>query len=102
MKEVSLLNFPRSSLSDFIQMAKLCDDAGCPLPCVVVEQIVEAHDFILYKENKEKNKRREEFVPPQNQLPPCDGCTVARWIKFSCGMYGWECQGNRDGKCGAI
>lgn len=102
MKELVLLNFPRSSLSDFLQIAKLCEDAGYPLPDVVVEHVVEAHDFMLYKEKKEKNKRREEVVKQKDQSPPCEGCTVARWIRFSCGMYGWECQGNKAGKCGAL
>lgn len=44
---INLSQYPRESLSDFMQIAQQAYDAGFPLPCVVVEQVVNQHDILL-------------------------------------------------------
>lgn len=47
MKKLSLSKYTRRTLSDVLQIAQQADNAGVPLPCWLVEQIVEAHDNLL-------------------------------------------------------
>lgn len=45
--DLNLLPYSRRDLSNILQFAQQCDNAGYPLPCQVVEQLIEAHDALL-------------------------------------------------------
>jgi hypothetical protein len=108
MTKINLASFARNRLSDMLQIAQQAYDAQYPLPCDLLEQIQAEHDNKLYAEQA-KYSSPARLAPAagtecrgKQQGPPCEGCTVARWIKYSCGRMGWECEGQKNGKCGAV
>lgn len=64
---MNLSAYSRKSLSDFLQIAQQCYDAGHPLPCWLVEHLAEAHDALL---DASKAKDR----PASNRLLKCKMC----------------------------
>lgn len=94
---INFFAYPRNSVSDFLQISQECENAGNPLPCWLVEQAVEAHDAMLTAQPV-----IHTTAQPDRPAPPCEGCAVARWIKYPCGRMEWECEGKKDGKCRAV
>lgn len=88
---INLAGYSRRDLSNLLQIAQQCDNAGAPLPCWFVELIVDKHDAML--------PQGPGAAPVKRPTPPCDGCKVAEWIRFPCGRYGWKCEGKQAGTC---
>ena len=57
---IDLNHYSRRTLSDWLQIAQQCANVGNPLPCWLVELVVEEHDKLLHN--------RPAPVPPTGHL----------------------------------
>lgn len=45
---INLSWMSRKELSNLLQVAQQCENAGYPLPCLFVAQVIDAHDNLLH------------------------------------------------------
>lgn len=96
--------FRRASISDARQIIFLMRNSKVVDPDMVINMLDEEEGRRVEKDRLRSlaSKNVEQEEDNKSRMPPCDGCEVAKWVKFSCGVYGWECQSLQKGKCNAI
>jgi hypothetical protein len=58
---IYLSQYSRVDLSNLLQIAQQCDNAGSPLPCWLVEQVTEEHDARLMRDDTVPRRSRCEI-----------------------------------------
>lgn len=79
---IDLSMYSRRDLSNILQIAQQADNAGTPLPCLVVEQVVDAQYKMLHHPDKKRRNVNREHV---SKCTLC-GATDVPLYTLECGV----------------